>query len=110
VKNLHLIFALALLAACASRPVNIGGNTYMATKTNGALAFGNADTTARDLIVQGNEFCAKQGREFQLVTQNLQPGQPGRSIARADITYKCVDQSHDVQMRPDRGTAELVVR
>jgi hypothetical protein len=110
VKNLPFMFLCAFLAACASRPVGIGGNTYMATKTNGALAFGNADTTARDLMVQGNEFCAKQGREFQLVTQHLTPGQPGVSIARADITYKCVDHSTDVQMRPDRGTAELVVR
>ncbi len=98
-----------MLSACASGPVKIGGNTYYATKSSGAGMFGNAGRVASDLMAQGNVFCDQQGREFEMVSQHTSPGYPG-SPAKADITYRCVQQSSDRNMRPDNGVSTLEVR
>jgi len=98
-----------VLSACSSGPVKIGGNTYYSTKSSGAGMFGNPGHVASDLMAKGNEFCDKQGREFELVSQHTSPGYPG-SAAKADITYRCVQQSQDRNMRPDKGVSTVELR
>ena len=67
--TLYIIAALSLpLCGCASTaPTQIGADTYFATKTNTAGAFGNPAAVAGSLMVEGNTFCAKQGKQFELV-------------------------------------------
>jgi hypothetical protein len=108
-KVQYAVILAVLLSGCSSGPVKIGGNTYYATKSSGAGMFGNAGRVASDLMVQGNQFCDKQGREFELVSQHTMAGYPG-SPAKADITYRCVEQSRDRNMRPDKGVSTVELR
>ena len=76
-RYLIVVTALAALNECASTaPVKIGANTYYASKTNSGGAFGNVDAVAGNLMVQGNQFCTAQGKQFELVTQNADQPRP----------------------------------
>lgn len=103
-KRIAVFAAVVLLAACASTsPTQIGANTYFASKTNTAGAFGNPTAVAGKLMAEGNVFCANKGHEFELVTQTISPARPAASLGGASITFKCVDHAAPVTMRPDNG-------
>ena len=100
-----VVTALSALNGCASTaPVKIGANTYYASKTNSGGAFGNVDAVAGNLMVQGNQFCTAQGKQFELVTQNTDQPRPFH-MGGASITFKCVDQAVDPVMRKDNGVS-----
>ena len=102
-KCLLIVTGLAALNGCASTaPVKIGANSYYASKTNSGGAFGNVDTVAGNLMVQGNQFCTAQGKQFELVTQNTDQPRPFH-MGGASITFKCVDRATDPVMRKDNG-------
>lgn len=107
-RYLIVVTALAALNGCASTaPVKIGANTYYASKTNSGGAFGNVDAVAGNLMVQGNQFCTAQGKQFELVTQNTDQPRPFH-MGGASITFKCVDQAVDPVMRKDNGVSTNV--
>jgi hypothetical protein len=104
VKRLSVLMVLAVLCGCASTaPVAIGGDTFYASKTNTAGIFGDVTAVAGSLMVQGNQFCASKGREFQLVTQSTTSNIPGVRFGGASITFKCVVHADNPLMRPDNG-------
>lgn len=96
------------LAGCSSTgPTKIGADTYYASKTNAAGGFGDPAATAGKLIAQGNQFCAKEGKEFELVTKDVNPSRVASSLGGADITFKCVDHAGNPVMRKDNGVTTI---
>lgn len=87
-----MVTSLLLVAGCASTPpTQIGADTYYAAKTNTAGAFGDPATVAGSLMIEGNKFCAKQGKQFELVTEKIAPSRFATSLGGASITFKCVN-------------------
>lgn len=98
----------ALLTGCASTaPTRIGADTYYSSKTNTAGIFGDVGAVAGKLMAQGNKFCAKQGRQFELVTENTTGNIPGARLGGANITFKCVYQASNPVMRRDNGVSTI---
>lgn len=110
--NIVLIVAVAAgLSACGSTgPTKIGADTYYSSKTNTAGGFGDPSVVAGKLMAQGNEFCTKQGKQFELVTQTVNPSRVGSSLGGADITFKCVDHAASPVMRKDNGVTTIQSR
>ncbi len=105
-SNLLTVVIAGALTACASTaPVKIGADTYYASKTNTAGMFGDVTAVAGDLMVQGNQFCAASGKEFELVTQTTTSNIPGVRFGGASITFKCVEHAGNPVMRPDNGVS-----
>jgi hypothetical protein len=102
------IFVSFLFAACASSaPTKIGADTYYSSKTNSAGIFGDVSAVAGSLMAEGNQLCASQGKEFELVTQNVTQNIPGVRFGGASITFKCVDHARNPVMRPDKGVTTI---
>lgn len=102
------VVAALMLAGCGSTaPTKIGADTYFSSKVNAAGAFGNPGAIAGDLMAQGNVHCAAMGKEFELVTQNIQSPAAGSTLGGASITFKCVDKAGNPMMRPDRGVTTI---
>lgn len=100
--------AAASLAACGSTPpTKIGADTFYSSRVNAGGAFGNPGAIAGDLMAEGNAHCAGMSKEFELVTQTIQPSSPGASLGGANITFKCVDKAGSPTMRPDRGVTTI---
>lgn len=108
-KTLGLVLTSGLiLAGCgSSAPTKIGADTYYSSRTNAAGAFGNPGAVAGALMAEGNAHCAALGKEFELVTQHIQPSVPAATLGGANITFKCVDRAGSPVMRPDRGVGTI---
>lgn len=103
-----LTIVLAALAGCASTaPVKIGADTYYASKTNTAGIFGDVSAVSGKLVDQGNEFCASQGKQFELVTDQTTQNVSGVRFGGASITFKCVDHASNPVMRKDNGVTTI---
>jgi hypothetical protein len=108
IRRGFIVLLAASIAGCASTaPVSIGGDTYYASKTNTAGAFGNVGAVAGALMADGNAFCVKKGLEFQLVTQETRPPVIGSSLGGASITFRCVVHSENPTMRKDNGVTTI---
>lgn len=101
------VAALVLTACGSSAPQRIGADTYYSSRTNAAGAFGNPGAVAGDLMAEGNALCASQGKEFELVTQHIQPSVAASTLGGANITFKCVTKAASPVMRPDRGVTTI---
>lgn len=107
-KLLFVTVSVLALSACASTPpTKIGADTYYAAKTNTAGAFGSVQAVAGKLMVQGNQFCASMQKQFELVTENVQPPVYGSSLGGASITFKCVANPGNPVMRKDNGVTTI---
>ena len=103
-----LAIVVAALVGCASTaPVKIGADTYYASKTNTAGIFGDVSAVSGKLMAQGNEFCASQGKQFELVTDQTTQNVPGVRFGGASITFKCVDHASNPVMRKDNGVTTI---
>lgn len=106
--KLGLLSPCLLLIACASSaPAKIGADTYYSSKTNSAGIFGDVGAVVGTLIAEGNELCATQGKEFELVTQSTTQNVPGVRFGGASITFKCVAKAGNPIMRPDKGVSTI---
>lgn len=106
-KRLVCVLAFLVLAGCASTaPTKIGADTYYSAKTNAAGVFGNPMNDAGELMAQGNQFCGHEGKEFELVTQQVSQPFPGH-LGGASITFRCVAHANNPVMRPDNGVTTI---
>lgn len=105
----YVLAALTLvLYGCASTaPVQIGHDTYYASKTNTKGIFGDVSAVAGSLMVEGNKFCASKDLEFELVTQSTQNNVPGVRFGGASITFRCVPHAGNPVMRLDNGVTTV---
>ncbi|HEY8682241.1 MAG TPA: hypothetical protein VIM06_03655 [Rhodanobacter sp.] len=99
--------AVALSGCASTAPTKIGADTYYASKTNTAGIFGDVSAVAGKLMAQGNQFCAAQGKQFELVTDSTTQNVPGVRFGGASITYKCVDHASNPVMRKDNGVSTI---
>jgi hypothetical protein len=111
IKTVTYLVIVGVLSACASTaPTKIGAETYYASKTNTAGIFGDVSAVAGSLMVEGNEFCGKMSKEFELVTQTQTPNIPGVRLGGASVTFKCVDHAGSPVMRPDNGVSTTTTK
>jgi hypothetical protein len=106
--KIMLLSVVAVLEGCASTsPVKIGADTYYASKTNTAGIFGDVSAVIGKLLVEGNEFCANQGKQLELITEHTDQNVPGVRFGAASITFKCVDHASNPVMRKDNGVSTV---
>ena len=106
-RRLLLVSCIALTACASSAPTKIGADTYYSSKTNTAGIFGDVGAVAGALMADGNQLCASQGKEFELVTTNVTQNVPGVRFGGASITFKCVAKAGNPIMRPDNGVTTV---
>jgi hypothetical protein len=106
-KSLYLFPCVGLIACASSAPVKIGADTYYSSKTNTAGIFGDVGAVAGALMAEGNQLCESQGKEFELVTQNMTQNIPGVRFGGASVTFKCVVKAGSPVMRPDKGVTTI---
>lgn len=99
--------ALVLSACGSTPPTPIGSDTYYAAKINSAGIFGSPDAVAGTLMMDGNKFCAGMNKQFELVTQKVQPVIAGQTAGGTAITFKCVAHAGNPVMRPDNGVSTI---
>lgn len=106
--TMFFVAGVVVLSGCAgTAPTKIGADTYYASKTNTAGIFGDVSAVAGKLMAQGNQFCASQGKQFELVTNSTTQNVPGVRFGGASITYKCVDHASNPVMRKDNGVSTI---
>ena len=106
-QRISLVSCLALAACASSAPTKIGADTYHSSKTNTAGIFGDVGAVAGALMAEGNQLCASQGKEFELVTQSVTQNVPAVRLGGASITFKCVAHAANPIMRPDNGVTTI---
>ena len=58
-------------------------------------------------MAEGNQLCESQGKEFELVTQNVTQNVPAVRFGGASITFKCVAHARNPVMRHDKGVTTI---
>lgn len=106
-RNTLMCIALVIAGCSSAPPVRIGGDTYYSSKSNAGGIFGNPSAIAGDLMVDGNSFCEAQGKEFELVTQEVNQPIPATRLGGANITFRCVQRSSSPFMRKDNGVTTI---
>lgn len=97
----------ALITGCtSSAPTKIGADTYYAAKPNSGGIFGDPASVAGELMANGFQLCAAEGKEFELVTKEVTPSGFGR-MGGASITFKCVIKAANPVMRRDNGVTTI---
>ncbi|WP_395402158.1 hypothetical protein ACHMW6_28940 [Pseudoduganella sp. UC29_106] len=87
------VLAVALLmAGCAANSgvVSIGQDAYMVTR-QAATGFSGASTLKAEAITEGNQFCTRLNKQFQLTSAvEAQPPYVFGNYPKADVMFKCV--------------------
>lgn len=92
-KKLLVLTAALLLAGCASTGVvQVGQNKYMIADSNSMYWEGGS--VLKDIVKEGTEFCAKQGKQFELLDRKTEDHQSGffgggQRKASAEIYFTC---------------------
>lgn len=83
-------FSIAALAGCAaSGPVQIGQGRYMMSDQSSWTWSGGS--VVQDLVKKGAEFCAREGKSFELLNSTQQDAQsfPVARYASGSIEFTC---------------------
>ncbi len=88
-KTLTLAALVMLLAGCVSTTgvVKISEDTYMLAKQDASVWSGAGVKV--ELYKEANEYCAKLGKKFSQVSNTSVDAASGRSMAGAEIQFKC---------------------
>ena len=95
-----LTATIMLLAGCASSgAVPIGRDTYMITKQS-STGFHSGSSVKADIYREANDFCIKQGLQFQPVKESAKDGMPGYAFANAEVVFRCLNDGDREINRP----------
>jgi hypothetical protein len=84
------VMCVVALSACASGgPVKTGPNTYYLTKKSASCGIGGGEGAKADLLREANAFCAKQGKQIQMLDAKAEKGTPFVRCASAELTFRC---------------------
>lgn len=94
-KNIYLLLAsistLVLTGCASSGVVPVGNNKFMISDSNSMYWEGGSVMV--DIIKEGTEYCAKRGKQFELLDQKTEDAQSGlwagRRTASAQIYFTC---------------------
>ena len=105
---LSICVALVMTACASSGPVPIGRDTYMISKQS-STGFHSGGSVKANCYREANEFCIKQGLQFQPVKDNARDGVPGYAFANAEVVFRClVDGDREIN-RPTPKPAPNVI-
>jgi hypothetical protein len=102
------VAAVCLTGCASSGPVPMGKDTFLITKQS-STGFHSAGSVKADIYREANEYCAGQGKQFQPVSDRGTDGQPGRSFANAEVTFRCLSAGDPELSRPVPRPAPDVV-
>ena len=90
-KKIVLMFAIAAsLVGCASSgPIPTGNGAYLLTKQSAGGVFKPGASVKADLLIEANEFCAKSGKQIQLLSADSKNAIPFARTSSAEIQFKC---------------------
>ena len=102
-----LLFPVAIIAGlligCASTTTGVvpmGRDTYMIAKEQGS-GFPGLGTMKGEIITEAVQFCAKQGKEFQITsTKETQPPFILGNYPRSEIEFMCLNAGDKELQRP----------
>ena len=90
-KLLILCASLALVGCASSGVIPVGKDKYMIADSNSMYWEGGHVMV--DIIKEGTDYCAKQGKQFELLDQKTEDAQSGlwtaRRTASAQIYFTC---------------------
>lgn len=102
-KKLVVCAIFTMLAGCASTvPTKIGADTFYAVQTNTAGIRGDVSAVARSLLLEGAQYCAAIGKEFELVHRSTTPPAAGVRFWGAFIAFRCLDQADNLVILMDK--------
>lgn len=105
-----LVVGLLSLAGCASSSgvVPMGQDTYMISRSAG---YGHSATGPVKIaaLQEANEYCAKNGKEFQIVHTQETPMSFGH-FPEAEIQFMCLNQGDPELTRPKMISDQAPVR
>jgi hypothetical protein len=109
-QTLLITFVLLVLTACASSgPVPIGRDTYMISKQS-STGFHSGSSVKADIYREANEFCLKNGLQFQPVKDNAKDGVPGYAFANAEVVFRCLaDGDREINRPTPSPTPNLII-
>lgn len=97
------IAIVSLLVGCAATTTGVvpmGRDTYMIAKEQGS-GFPGLGTMKGEIITEGVQFCAKQGKEFQITsTKETQPPYILGNYPRSEIEFMCLNAGDKDFQRP----------
>lgn len=90
-KNLAFIAVLTLVGCASSGVVPVGKDKYMITDSNSLTWEGGSVLV--DIVKEGTEYCARQGKQFEILDQKIEDAQSGlwtaRRKASATVYFTC---------------------
>lgn len=87
-KTLYASCLILMIYGCTSSgAVPIGRDTYMITKQS-STGFHSGSSVKADIFREANDFCLKQGLQFQPVKENTKDGVPGYAFANAEVVFR----------------------
>ena len=90
---------VALSAKASSGVVPMGQDTYMVSAQS-ITGFASAGSVKADIYKEGAAYCVGLGKQFQPISDHGIDGVPGRSLASAEIQFRCLDKGDPELNRP----------
>jgi hypothetical protein len=98
-KILSIIFVMMLSACASSGPVPMGQDTFMITKQS-STGFHSGGSVKAEIFREANDYCLKQGLQFQPITERAKDGVPGYAFANAELVFRCLVSGDSEIRRP----------
>ena len=90
-KIVLMSVAVTCLTACASSgPIPTGNGAFLLTKQSAGGVFKAGASVKADLLIEANEFCAKSGKQIELISADSKNAIPFARTSSAEIQFKCV--------------------
>lgn len=89
-RKIASLIAMVLVGCASSGPVPTGKDTYMITKQSAAGVITPGASIKADIIAEANTFCAKSGKNIELLTSDAKNAIPFARMSSAEISFKCV--------------------
>lgn len=81
--------AFGIVGCASSGPIPTGNGNYLLTKQSAGGVFKAGASVKADLLIEANEFCAKSGKQIELISANSKNAIPFARTSSAEIQFKC---------------------
>jgi hypothetical protein len=97
-KYFSVVLLCLSLAACSSKVLQVGKDTYMVSASGAGFSTAGVRTS---VFEKAQKYCKKQGKEMVVVSLDVQPGRLGQNPPSADLTFRAVADNDKENVRPD---------
>ena len=84
------VVTTCLFGCASSGPIPTGNGAFLLTKQSAGGVFKAGASVKADLLIEANEFCAKSGKQIQLLSADSKNAIPFARTSSAEIQFKCV--------------------